>query len=296
MRVPLPDTRVRPVVRAAGAVVTRPGHEVLLVHRPRYDDWSFPKGKVDPGEHVLAAAVREVEEETGLRVRLGLPLAQQRYEVSGPQGRRDKTVAYWSARVQGDDDVSAYVRPGEIDAAAWVHRDEAAERLTYPYDRATLAEAWSLPRRTGVLVVLRHGESRPRSGWRGPDPLRPLVDSGHEQAERWAAPLAAYGPDRVLSSPSTRCTQTVVPYARAAGLPVEEVPGLSEEHAAADVVEGLCAELLARRTRALLCSHRPVLPIVWKVLGLPDPRLEKGEALVVHHRGGTVLATEVQAV
>ena len=82
-------------VRAAGAVVTRKGGDVLLVHRPKYDDWSFPKGKLDPGEHATAAAVREVAEETGLDVRLGPALLAQRYRMSNG---RIKAVHYWVGR------------------------------------------------------------------------------------------------------------------------------------------------------------------------------------------------------
>ncbi len=85
-------------VQSAGVVVFRPGTKVLLVHRPKYDDWSFPKGKLDPGEHATTAAVREVEEETGLRVRLGPPLSEQRYPVA--QGM--KTVSYWTGRSTGE--------------------------------------------------------------------------------------------------------------------------------------------------------------------------------------------------
>src|SRR5690349_1211197 len=91
-------------MRSAGVVVFRPGKQVLLVHRPKYDDWSFPKGKLDRGEHPAAAAVREVAEETGLAVRLGVPLGSQRYPIS----RGTKSVTYWAGRVVGDDDVSTY--------------------------------------------------------------------------------------------------------------------------------------------------------------------------------------------
>ena len=88
-----------PDILAAGVVVFRPGREVLLVHRPKYDDWSFPKGKLDRGEHPVAAAVREVAEETGVHVRLGPALPSQRYPVA----RRMKTVHYWTGRVVGDE-------------------------------------------------------------------------------------------------------------------------------------------------------------------------------------------------
>ncbi len=112
-------------VRAAGAVVTRKGGDVLLVHRPKYDDWSFPKGKLDPGEHVVTAAVREVAEETGLDVRLGPALGRQRYRMSNG---RWKTVDYWTARVVGSDDVGHYRPNDEIDAVEWVPWKEAERR------------------------------------------------------------------------------------------------------------------------------------------------------------------------
>ena len=122
-------------------MVFRPGKRVLLVHRPRYDDWSFPKGKLDPGEHVTGAAVREVAEETGLHVRLGVPLAPQRYPVTGG---RTKQVSYWVSRAVGDDDVSRYRANDEIDAVEWVPYDEAMDRLTYDYDRPLLKAFASL--------------------------------------------------------------------------------------------------------------------------------------------------------
>ncbi|MDT9594768.1 NUDIX hydrolase [Nocardioides zeae] len=286
----------RAVIRAAGAVVTRPGREVLLVHRPRYDDWSFPKGKVDPGEHVVTAAAREVAEETGLRVRLGVPLGSQRYRVAARGGARDKTVAYWSARVVGDDTVDGYARPGEIDRVAWVPRDEAHDLLTYDHDRRTLAEAYASPRRTRTLVVLRHGLARPRSRWDGPDPERPLVEEGHDQARRWVPLLQAYDVDRVVTSPSARCVQSVQPYLDARGLEPRLVPELSEELADETAVAELVRGLLEAPGRSVLCSHRPVLPLVWRALGLRPEALEKGEALVLHVKGGRIVASETQAV
>src|SRR3954468_17341633 len=114
-------------VVSAGAVVLGPGGTVLLVHRPKYDDWSFPKGKLDRGEHATAAAVREVHEETGVRIRLGLPLPTQRYAV------RDgtKTVQYWIGRPVGDHDVSAYQPNDEVDEVTWVPLDKARRVLSY---------------------------------------------------------------------------------------------------------------------------------------------------------------------
>jgi 8-oxo-(d)GTP phosphatase len=279
-------------VLAAGAVAFRPGKRVLLVHRPRYDDWSFPKGKLDPGEHVTAAAVREVAEETGLRVRLGPPLAPQRY----PMGTgRTKRVSYWTARVVGDGDVSAYAPNDEIDAVAWVAYDEALDRLTYPHDRDTLREAGELRRRTRPLIVLRHAVARSRKAWRQDDRLRPLLQAGRLQAQRLVPVLGAYDVSRVVSSSSARCVETVGPYADTAGHDLVVEDGLSEEDATAGSVAGVVEGLLgavAAGQGAVVCTHRPVLPSVFDALGLADPGLEAGELLVVHLRRGAVVATE----
>jgi 8-oxo-dGTP pyrophosphatase MutT (NUDIX family)/phosphohistidine phosphatase SixA len=276
-------------VLAAGAVVFRPGKRVLLVHRPRYDDWSFPKGKLDPGEHVTAAAVREVSEETGLHVRLGTPLSPQRYSVTGG---RTKQVSYWVGRVVGDDDVTAYRPNAEIDEVEWVPYDEAMDRLTYAYDRATLKEARPLRRKTHAVVVLRHAEARGRKGWTKDDRLRPLAQHGHAQAQRLVPVLAAYDVTRIVSSGSLRCLDTVTPYVATTGWPLEIDDRVSEEEASAVSVVETVDLLLTGEESAVLCTHRPVLPTVLDALGVDDPKLEPGSMLVVHLRRGTVTATE----
>jgi 8-oxo-dGTP diphosphatase len=283
-------------IEAAGAVVFRrkgERREVLLVHRPKYDDWSFPKGKLDRGEHVTAAAVREVAEETGLRIRLGRPLRSQRYRV----GHRWKRVRYWVGRVRADadDDVADYERPGEIDKVVWVPIADATRLLTYPHDRASLREAIGARKTTYALILLRHGESRARDGWRGPDPERPLLAAGRHQADRLVPVLDAYGVTRVVSSPSARCTQTVAPYVAASDVPLETTPLLSEEGATEDATAALVAGLareLRERGPLVVCTHRPVLPTVFAALGQRKRALEKGELLVAHVRKGTVVAIE----
>ncbi|MGB0101703.1 MAG: NUDIX hydrolase [Nocardioides sp.] len=277
-------------VLAAGAVVFRPGKRVLLVHRPRYDDWSFPKGKLDRGEHVTAAAVREVCEETGLQVRLGPSLTTQRYPVSGG---RSKSVSYWAGRAVGSDDVSAYRPNAEIDAVAWVPYDEALKQLSYPHDRDTLREAERVRRRTHAVVVLRHGVARSRKAWRRQDDqLRPLLQAGRQQAQRVVPVLAAYDVTRIVSSSSMRCVETVAPYADATGWKLDLDDGLSEEQATATSVLETVDELVTTDEGAVLCTHRPVLPSVFDALGVADPRLEAGELLVAHVRKGAVVATE----
>lgn len=127
-------------VRAAGGVVLRAGPsgstEVLLVHRPRYDDWTLPKGKADEGEDDEACALREVEEETGLRCRLGVELTTTRYV---DRFDRPKVVRYWAMRVVG----GSFTANDEVDEVAWVDLHGAAARLSYERDREVLAAAIS---------------------------------------------------------------------------------------------------------------------------------------------------------
>ncbi|MGZ4459708.1 MAG: NUDIX hydrolase [Nocardioides sp.] len=280
-----------PEIAAAGCVVSRKGPEVLLVHRPKYDDWSFPKGKADPGEHVVATAVREVAEETGLDVRLGPPLTAQVYQVGNGQPR-DKRVHYWAARVVGGDDVSGYRANEEIDEVAWVELGKARKRLTYAHDRETLDEFEGLRKKTHPLIVLRHGRARSRKAWRGDDRERTLTKAGELQAEQLVPLLAAYGVTRVVSSSSRRCWTSVAPYADVADLDVEVTAGLSEEDATADTVSALVHRLIEYREPTVLCTHRPVLPWVWEALGLEDRTLEPGGMLVAHHRRSKLVAAE----
>jgi 8-oxo-dGTP diphosphatase len=285
-----------PDILAAGVVTFRPGREVLLVHRPKYDDWSFPKGKLDRGEHATAAAVREVAEETGVHVRLGPPLPLQRYAVP----RRMKTVYYWTGRVVGDDDVSRYRPNDEIDQVEWVSLDEAPDRLTHPWDRETLASARKVRRKTHAVVVLRHAQARSRKAWRGDDAERPLLKMGELHAERLVPILGAYDVTRVVSSPSTRCVQSVQPYADTTGYRLELHRRLSEDGATPGAIERIVDDLLGGDEGAVLCSHRPVLPMVYDAAGLDvptrTPQLEPAEMLVLHVRKGAVVAVERHGV
>ncbi len=293
-----------PDVVAAGAVVLRRapkakakgngkgkarGHEVLLVHRPKYDDWSFPKGKLDRGEHELAAAVREVAEESGLAIRLGRPLASQRYAVAGG---RMKTVHYWVARTVGGDDTTAYTANDEIDQVVWLPVEQAESRLSYDHDRRTLAEAIRKRRKTTAIVVLRHAKARSRSHWRADDRFRPLLKTGSMQADRLVPLLAAYDVTRLVSSSSVRCVATIAPYADSCGRKVTVEDVLSEEDATRERVEELVSQLVEDGRRTVVCTHRPVLPIVFDLLGVEDPKLEVGEMVVVHHRRGKIVALE----
>jgi 8-oxo-dGTP diphosphatase len=300
---------------AAGAVLWRPARasystdiEIGMVHRPKYDDWSLPKGKLDPGEHILACAVREVLEETGHAVSLGIPLGVQRYLVTGAS----KEVLYWAARA--DDSAPPWPGTPEIDRLEFVPAGRAAARLTHPRDVDLVAEAaralGAPPDDTAPLIILRHTKASSRKRWVGPDADRPLDPKGIAQADRLSVLLACYGIERVVSSDALRCLDTVRPYATAVRAHVEHEPRVTEEaHEGAPRGAGAAVrELLASGDAAVLCSHRPVLPTLLDALGpLPhspfppkdgvtDQTLSPGSFLVVHRRvvGGDVEVVGVE--
>jgi 8-oxo-(d)GTP phosphatase len=263
---------------------------VLLVHRPKYDDWSFPKGKLDAGEHVTVAAVREVEEETSLGVRLGPPLRRQEYKTAPDTTKR---VHYWAARTVSDDRaVDAYEPNAEIDGVVWLRLDQAHERLTYPRDADILVEFGVSAYRAEPLILLRHAKALPRDSWTGHDRERVLSATGEQQARALVPLLRAYGVRRVISSDAVRCTSTVQPYAEASGLPVEVDHRLSEEGLQDVSAERRMDGLLRSDEPVVVCSHRPVLPSLFEALGVRHPGLDPGAFVVVHREHGQVRATE----
>jgi 8-oxo-dGTP pyrophosphatase MutT (NUDIX family) len=135
------DVSPSATVRAAGGIVHRVGDdgapEILLVHRPRYDDWSLPKGKADPGEGDEDTALREVEEETGLRCVLGARAGETRYRDS--KGR-SKVVQYWLMEPPPDG-AHPFVPNSEVDELRWCTVDDATQLLSYEHDRELLQQA-----------------------------------------------------------------------------------------------------------------------------------------------------------
>jgi len=288
------------ITTAAGGVVWRkrpgprrpePRVEVLVVHRPSYDDWTFPKGKSDPGESLQETAVREIAEEAGVRVRLGHPLQQILYPISGGI----KQVSYWCARVVGPDEATPFVPNKEVDEIRWVEPRDARKLLTYGHDVELLEEFRHLRERwahkTRTLVVLRHGKAVPRSDDQD-DLARPLTSSGALRAEGLVPLLAAYGVDRVVSSPAVRCVRTVEPYADSISTFIEIDDRLSEQ-TRPSLVQRSVAALLDRKRPVVLSSHRPTLPWVYDAIGIDPVELSPGQAVVVHHRGGAIHATEL---
>ncbi|HEV2885923.1 MAG TPA: NUDIX domain-containing protein [Jatrophihabitans sp.] len=271
---------------AGGGVLWRQdGSRVLVavVHRPRYDDWTLPKGKLHPGEHPLVAAVREVEEETGAQVEVGRRLPSAEY----PFGDAIKQVSYWVMRYRG----GQHTAGDEVDRLRWATVAEATQQLSYPVDRGVLADFARLPSATRTLLLLRHAKAGKRSAYSGDDRLRPLDKAGRRQAHDSVAVLAAFNPQRVLAADRARCEQSVQPLADHLGLEVRSVPALSDEAYAKDPDAGLAEvrELLEQPGTTLICSQGETIPALLEHLrasGAPYPA-RKGSvwALSVADRG-----------
>jgi 8-oxo-dGTP diphosphatase len=288
---PLPDPRAagpadgsRPGldIRAAGGLLWRPARgsadgrrgggtgpgggepvELAIVHRPRYDDWSLPKGKLHAGEHPLLAACREVQEETGIRPVVGRRLPQQEYRL-GPDR---KTVDYWAMSPRGGDR-AAFVPNDEVDNLRWVRPGEAVTWLSYDRDRELVRSFLAVPPPSALLLLVRHGRAGERSAWPGEDRLRPLEDAGRAQAETLRRTLRCFGPQRVLSADNVRCVDTVRPLAEDIGVPVETEPALTEAAYQADPARGMrrIAALAALGGRSVLCTQGKVIPPVIRAL------------------------------
>ncbi|MBK8470425.1 MAG: NUDIX hydrolase [Actinomycetales bacterium] len=282
--------------------------EVALVHRPRYDDWAWSKGKLEVDEPWPSAAVRETLEETGLQVRLGIPLPPTSYRVLDRDGLPDtKHVRYWAAEVTGGEGVLE----NEIDQVVWLDTLAANERLDYAHDReqlrALLRAEHNGTLRTWPLLIVRHALALPRGAWRRDDDVRPLSELGQAQSLTAATVLAAYGIRTLVTSPSTRCVDTLSPYAVQQGLELVLRPGLSEEGFMArgpKRVSRAVRRLMSAGEPAAMCSHGPVLPSMLEALlyrlapsdeqapgteatliEAADLGLDKGEILVAHVAG-----------
>jgi phosphohistidine phosphatase SixA/8-oxo-dGTP pyrophosphatase MutT (NUDIX family) len=248
-------------VEAAGAVLWRPGPdgpELALIHRPRYDDWSFPKGKMEPGEHIQLTATREVLEETGQRIVLGRRLPSISYPVAGAH----KRVRYWAGRAVDASEGGGRFEPNdEVDRVAWLTPAEARLRLSRPLDAVVLEAFLAGPADTVPIVLLRHGTAERRSQKYADDRIRPLSAKGHTQAESLTGLLACYGRLRVVTSPAVRCADTVRPFAGDQHSAIDVDPSLTEAaHAAAPrAAASWIRALIAEGEPTVVCSHRPVL-------------------------------------
>ena len=262
-------------VYAAGGVVWRVVDEklrVLLIHRTKYRDVTLPKGKVDPGEMLAETAAREIFEETGIRVALGVPVGVSRYRMPS---KREKVVHYWAAEATDQAiRTSAFVPNKEIAAIEWVGPKRALKHLSYPVDVEILENFLQFVDdgvlQTFPIVVLRHAKATSREDWEGPDATRPLTTRGTKQATSIVRPLKAFGVRKIVSSDAVRCVTTVTPLAAAIGKEVERTHLISQDawEAGAADVRAVVGKRVRSRKAAVLCSHGPVLPDILTELAL----------------------------
>ena len=276
-------SQTRPIL-AAGAVVTRNdpvrGIEVLIIHRMRYNDWTLPKGKLDAGESMPACAVREVLEETGVTIRLGVPLDTVRYDTA----KGVKQVEYWGGTV-----LETVPRPpdDEVDVVSWLPVRAAVDRLTYAPDHFLVQQHLEQPPTT-PLIILRHGKAMDRKDWSKKDTARPVNARGRRQSRLLVPMLGAYGITSLVSSTSARCIGTLAPYAEARRLTIDKFSQLTEEvggddpSAVAKLVAKLRTAVLATGEPTAICVHRPVLPHILDALDMAPTTLVTGEFLVAH--------------
>ncbi len=280
-----PDGSTRKPVLAGGSIVTRDhpvrGLEVALIHRQRYNDWSLPKGKLEAGESLPACAVREVLEETGVTIRLGVPLDTIVYEAgkAGP-----KKVAYWGGTM-----LSSVERPpdDEVDQVSWLPIRAAMARLTYAHDHFLVTQFLQQPPTTPLMIV-RHAKAMDRKDWSRKDTARPINARGRRQSRLLVPMLAAYGMSRLVSSTASRCQATLLPYAQEHKVSIDSFGQLTEELGADDakgvgrLVQKIRSQALSADQPTAICVHRPVLPHILAALDIPPMTLVTGEFLVAH--------------
>ena len=288
---------VSKAVLAAGAVLWRSNGdsatpEVAIIHRPRYDDWSLPKGKVDPGETEPVTAVREVREETGYSSHLGRRLVA----VSYPVEQGIKKVRYWAARrVDGE-----FIPNDEVDDLKWLPVADAMKQLEYPHDRKVLRRFTRQPAATQTVIIVRHGTAGSKSRYKGDDRKRPLDKHGRAQAESLVAVLLAFGADTLYAADRVRCHQTLEPLAEELGTTVHEEPLLTEEEYPENrkAARHRVLEIASSGGTPVICTQGKVIPdlIAWwcERDGVrPDKsRNRKGSAWVMSLADGRLVAAD----
>jgi 8-oxo-dGTP diphosphatase len=290
-------------IQAAGAVLWRPAmgrpagddKELAVVHRPAYDDWSLPKGKLEKDEHPLLAGLREVLEETGVH---GVPEVRlDDVEYTLPDGT-PKTVQFWSMRADDRHPVVPVTDPDEVDEVAWLSVAAAAQRLSYPADRALVQHVAAMPPITEQTLLVRHGDAGERKKWKGDDALRPIDELGRSQATGLAAVLTPFAPRRLYAATPLRCKQTLEPLAASTGLPIVIDSAFAEPPDPADApAKGklAAARLLELRGEwAGICSQGKMIPPLLAALaGADDPapyRTPKGGGWILSWSGEKLAA------
>lgn len=290
------------MIRAAGALLWRENSdlsiEVALIHRPRYDDWSLPKGKLEIGETALQCAYREVAEETGIRASFTRELGSVEYEESGEQ----KRVRYWAAYCALNQ--SEFIPNEEVDQIKWLTASAAHEYATHDSDKSIIETFMSQEQHTDTLIILRHTKSLERGDWDEEDSHRTLDETGFDQAQLLIKHLEPFAIDELYTSDYTRCVQTVTPLAHARGLSITAVPSLNEESFEVDPEKAIsfANALKQDEKNILICSHNPVIPSMLrgilntKLKNKDLIKLEPGDAWIVHRVRGEIVGLDYLSI
>jgi 8-oxo-dGTP diphosphatase len=286
-----------PQIQAAGAVLWRKSDisqlEIAVIHRPRYGDWSLPKGKVESGESHISAGYREIQEETGYESTFGPEIGTVVYKLEGAP----KEVRYWVAAATLK---TGTPNPQEVDEVLWLAPKKAKEKLSNKDERAVVDFFLEFGADTFPIILLRHAKALKRTEWDGDDGDRPLEHRGQLQAKRLLPIYLPYGISEVHTSDALRCIETIDLMARL----IEKTPifsaDLSEYGYAKDREAPLdyVQDLMDRGISAIVCSHNPIIPkVVQKLVGKKyfksmHRELEPAQAIVLHCRAGEVIACD----
>jgi 8-oxo-dGTP diphosphatase len=293
----MPTEAKAPMIQASGAVLWRRASnyhlEIAIIHRPRYNDWSLPKGKVEPGESHISAGYREIQEETGYESIFGPEIGTVVYKLEGAP----KEVRYWAAAATAQ---TGNPSPEEVDLVEWLTPKEAKEKLTNKDDRAIVDFFLDFGADTFPIILLRHAKALKRTEWDGDDGDRPLEHHGQLQAKRLLPIYMPYNPAEIHTSDALRCIETIDLLARSLTKTPIFSSDLSEYGFAVDRQAPLdyVQDLMDRGVPAIVCSHNPIIPkVVKKLVGKKyfksmDRELEPAQAIVLHCRAGEVIACD----
>ena len=281
-------------ILAAGAVLWRKSEkkkiEVLIIHRPKYDDWTFPKGKAEIGEPLIACAYREVLEETNIETAFGPYLGEVEYLTNDGK----KKVSFWSAKLVKEKDFKPNT---EVDQLKWVEVTKVKELLTLDTDRKILEQFLQIELDTKPLILLRHAKAVTRDEWQGEDDDRPLDSYGQNQAKRLLAMYQVFNLEQIHSSDAVRCYDTVVAIAKGLNIKLEVTGKLSESTFKKDKEKAFdyAKDLIKLNESVLLCSHNPILPkMLNKLTKKSEVDADEGKLLpadgwVIHRIGKEVI-------
>ena len=290
------------MIRAAGALLWRETTErtieIALIHRPKYDDWTLPKGKIEEGETALQCAYRELIEETGITASFTRQLGTVEYEESGQR----KRVIFWAAQCAKD--ASQFIANEEVDQLEWLSPELALSKATHESDQEMIENFLSQSPRTDTLIILRHTKALERGDWDEEDSQRTLDELGFDQAQLLIKHLQPFAIEEIYTSDFTRCVQTVTPLAHSRGLSITQVPSLNEYTFNEDPLRSVsfANALKQDEKNILICSHNPVIPTMLrgilntKLKNKDLIKLEPGDAWIVHRVQGEIVGLDYLSI